>query len=108
MMGAPNLIRGGSHSGNVAAHVLAETGHLDILSSDYVPSSLLAAALQLGDLWGNVPRGVATVTEAPATAVGLTDRGKLEIGLRADVIRVRRVGTTGVLHGAWARGQRIA
>lgn len=108
MMGAPNLIRGGSHSGNVAAHVLAESGHLDILSSDYVPSSLLAAALQLGDLWDDLPRGIATVTAAPAAAVGLSDRGKLEIGLRGDVIRVRRIGNAGVVHGVWVRGQRVA
>jgi alpha-D-ribose 1-methylphosphonate 5-triphosphate diphosphatase len=62
MMGAPNLIRGGSHSGNVAAADLAQLGLLDIVSSDYVPSSLLTAALQLGDLWGDMARGVATVT----------------------------------------------
>ncbi len=50
MMGGPNLIRGGSHPGNVAAHDLAEAGLLDILSSDYVPSSLLRAALMPGVL----------------------------------------------------------
>ena len=66
MMGAPNLIRGGSHSGNVAAQTLAEAGLLDIVSSDYVPSALLTAALRLGDLWGDLARGVATVTQAPA------------------------------------------
>ncbi|MFP5481089.1 MAG: alpha-D-ribose 1-methylphosphonate 5-triphosphate diphosphatase, partial [Alphaproteobacteria bacterium] len=65
MMGAPNLIRGGSHSGNVAAADLAEADLLDIVSSDYVPSSLLSAALMLGDMWGDVARGVATVTSAP-------------------------------------------
>ncbi len=65
MMGAPNLIRGGSHSGNVAAQDLAAEDLLDIVSSDYVPSSLLSAALMLGDLWGNVARGIATVTAAP-------------------------------------------
>ncbi|WP_199262761.1 alpha-D-ribose 1-methylphosphonate 5-triphosphate diphosphatase, partial [Paracoccus binzhouensis] len=92
MMGAPNLIRGGSHSGNVAAHVLAEAGLLDILSSDYVPSSLLTAALMLGDLWNDMPRGVATVTSAPAAAAGLADRGALRPGARADVIRVARLG----------------
>jgi alpha-D-ribose 1-methylphosphonate 5-triphosphate diphosphatase len=56
MMGAPNLIRGGSHSGNVAAQALAEEGLLDILSSDYVPAALLAGALRLGDLWGEMER----------------------------------------------------
>lgn len=107
MMGGPNLIRGGSHSGNVAAKELAEAGVLDILSSDYVPSSLLAGALLLGDLWGDVARGVATVTEAPAIATGLQDRGALRPGLRADVIRVARVGHAAALRGVWVAGARV-
>lgn len=108
MMGAPNLIRGGSHSGNVAAHDLAEAGHLDILSSDYVPSSLLTAALMLGDLWDDVPGGVAAVTSAPARAVGLSDRGSLRPGARADVIRVARLGKAGAVRGVWVQGSRVA
>ena len=107
MMGAPNLIRGGSHSGNVAAHELAEADLLDIVSSDYVPSALLSAALLLGDLWGDVARGIATVTSAPAKAVGLTDRGRLETGKRADLIRVKRVNGAGMLHGVWVKGKRV-
>lgn len=107
MMGAPNLIRGGSHSGNVAAHKLAEADLLDILSSDYVPSALLSAALMLGDLWGDIARGVQTVTLAPAQAVGLTDRGHLAIGARADVIQVARVGGTAALRGTWVQGRRV-
>ena len=108
MMGAPNLIRGGSHSGNVAAQALAEDGLLDILSSDYVPSSLLTGALQLGDLWGDMARGVATVTAAPADAAGLPDRGRLAIGARADVIRVTRIGPAAALRGVWVRGNRVS
>lgn len=108
MMGGPNLIRGGSHSGNVAAKDLAEAGLLDILSSDYVPSSLLSGALRLGDLWGDVARGVATVTRAPAAAVGLADRGTLAPGLRADVIRVARIGRAAALRGVWVEGGRVA
>jgi len=108
MMGAPNLIRGGSHSGNVAARTLAEAGHLDIVSSDYVPSALLSGALMLGDLWGDMARGVATVTQAPAAAVGLTDRGRLAVGARADVIRVARVAGAGALRGTWVQGRRVA
>jgi alpha-D-ribose 1-methylphosphonate 5-triphosphate diphosphatase len=107
MMGAPNLIRGGSHSGNVAAHKLAEADLLDILSSDYVPSALLSAALMLGDLWGDVARGVRTVTSAPAAAVGLQDRGQLTLGARADVIRVARVGGAAALRGTWVQGLRV-
>ncbi len=108
MMGAPNLIRGGSHSGNVAALELAQAGMLDIVSSDYVPSSLLSAALMLGDIWGDMARGVATVTTAPAGATGLTDRGHLTLGARADVIRVARVGMAGAVRGAWVQGNRVA
>jgi len=107
MMGAPNLIRGGSHSGNVAAHTLAEAGLLDILSSDYVPSSLLSGALMLGDLWGDLARGIATVTAAPAAATGLADRGHLDLGARADLIRVARIGTSGAVRGAWVQARRV-
>jgi alpha-D-ribose 1-methylphosphonate 5-triphosphate diphosphatase len=108
MMGAPNLIRGGSHSGNVAAVDLAEAGLLDIVSSDYVPSALLSAGLMLGDLWGDVARGIATITSAPAKVTGLTDRGHLDIGARADVIRVARIGGAGALRGTWVQGNRVA
>jgi alpha-D-ribose 1-methylphosphonate 5-triphosphate diphosphatase len=108
MMGAPNLIRGGSHSGNVAAQALAEEGLLDIVSSDYVPSALLTAALMLGDLWGDLPRGVATVTRAPAAAAGLADRGHLDPGARADVIRVARLPGAAAVRGTWVQGVRVA
>src|SRR6056297_24944 len=106
IMGAPNLIRGGSHSGNVAASDLADLGHLDILSSDYVPSALLLAAVQLGHRWGNMARGLATVTMNPARAVGLMDRGRLEVGTRADLIRFRMRGDAPALRGVWSRGLR--
>ncbi|TMV73780.1 alpha-D-ribose 1-methylphosphonate 5-triphosphate diphosphatase, partial [Thioclava sp. BHET1] len=108
MMGAPNLMRGGSHSGNVAAADLAEADLLDILSSDYIPSSLLAGALRLGDLWGDLARGIATVTAAPAAATGLADRGRIAPGARADLIRIRRLGDTPVVRAAWVQGQRAA
>ncbi|MCR8725028.1 alpha-D-ribose 1-methylphosphonate 5-triphosphate diphosphatase [Frigidibacter sp. ROC022] len=107
MMGAPNLIRGGSHSGNVAAEALAQEGLLDIVSSDYVPAALLSAGLMLGDLWGDLARGVATVTSAPGRAAGLTDRGHLDIGARADVIRVARIGSAAALRGCWVQGRRV-
>lgn len=108
MMGAPNLIRGGSHSGNVSAGALAEDGLLDIVSSDYVPAALLSAALMLGDLGGDLARGIATVSAAPARAAGLTDRGEIAPGKRADLVRVRRIAGADMPRGTWVAGQRVA
>ncbi|KJS44191.1 alpha-D-ribose 1-methylphosphonate 5-triphosphate diphosphatase [Roseovarius sp. BRH_c41] len=108
IMGAPNLIRGGSHSGNVAAGELADVGYLDILSSDYVPSALLLGAVQLGARWGDMARGLATVTANPARAVGLADRGTLRTGARADLIRFRLRSGAPALRGVWSQGRRVA
>ena len=107
MMGAPNLIRGGSHSGNVAASDLARTDLLDIVSSDYVPSALLAAAFRLAQIWNDLPRAIATVTHNPAKAVRLHDRGILATGLRGDVLRVRKLGQTALLCGVWSQGNKV-
>ncbi|MEC9435659.1 MAG: alpha-D-ribose 1-methylphosphonate 5-triphosphate diphosphatase [Pseudomonadota bacterium] len=107
MMGAPNLLRGGSHSGNVAAHELAAEGLLDILSSDYAPSSLLMAAVRLGEEAGDLARGFAAVTRAPARATGLTDRGEIAPGLRADLVRVRLGHSAPVIRGMWVAGERL-
>ena len=111
LMGAPNLVRGGSHSGNVSAEELARLGVLDILSSDYVPFSLIHAAFQLPERVSEIalPEAVRTVTETPAHAAGLTDRGSIEPGLRADLVRVRhRPGTVPVVRGVWLQGNRVA
>lgn len=108
MMGAPNLIRGGSHSGNVAARDLAEAGLLDIVSSDYVPAALLLSAFRLAELWEDLPAAVACVTANPARAAGLDDRGQLAVGQRGDVIRVRDAGAAPLLRGVWSRGARVA
>ena len=107
IMGAPNLIRGGSHSGNVAARDLAEAGLLDILSSDYVPAALLMGAVRLGEIWGDMARGLATVTATPAAAVGMTDRGRIAVGLRADLVRFRVVRGTPVIRAVWAKGRQV-
>ena len=108
MMGAPNVIRGGSHSGNVAARELAEADLLDILSSDYVPGGLLISAFRIADVWDDLPRAIATVTRTPAMAARLLDRGGLQTGLRGDVLRVNNSQGTPVLRGVWAKGARIA
>lgn len=107
MMGAPNLIRGGSHSGNVAAKELARAELLDIVSSDYVPAALLLSAFQLSEIWNDLPRAVATVTQNPAKAAGLSDRGALRTGLRGDVVRVRSVDQTPILRGVWSQGRQV-
>lgn len=108
IMGAPNLVRGGSHSGNVAAADLAKHDLLDILSSDYVPAALLMSAVQLGDIWGDMARGIATVTANPAHHVGLEDRGVLAIGKRADVVRFAHVDGIAVARQAWSQGVQVA
>ena len=108
IMGGPNLIRGGSHSGNVAAEELAREGVLDIISSDYIPSSLLLGACHLARLWGDLPRAFATVTAAPAEATGLRDRGRIATGLRADLIRLADIDRTARVTGSWVKGRRIA
>lgn len=110
MMGAPNLIRGGSHSGNVAAETLAQEGLLDILSSDYVPASLLMAAFRLPERVPaiDLPAAIRTVTLNPARATGLGDRGAIAPGLRADLVRVRISGETPVVRQVWRAGERVA
>lgn len=110
LMGAPNVVRGGSHSGNVAAAELAEQGLLDVLSSDYVPISLLTSVFLLpGMVEGmSLPRAVSLVTREPASAVGLDDRGELAAGRRADFVRVRHDGDLPAVRGVWREGRRVA
>jgi alpha-D-ribose 1-methylphosphonate 5-triphosphate diphosphatase len=107
--GAPNLVRGRSHSGNASALEFARTGLLDILSSDYVPIALLQSAFRLADATdGNLARAVAVVSANPAEAVGLRDRGMIEEGRRADLVRVRKVSGLPVARTTWRAGERIA
>ena len=110
LMGAPNVVRGGSHAGNIAAVDLARAGMLDILSSDYVPSSLLMGALQLADRVSSIDLAAAvrTVTCNPADAVGLNDRGSLAVGLRGDLIRVHMADNLPVVRSIWREGRRVA
>jgi alpha-D-ribose 1-methylphosphonate 5-triphosphate diphosphatase len=109
LMGAPNLVRGGSHAGNVATAELAQAGVLDILSSDYVPSSLLMAALRLPQVAPiDLAAAVRTVTKTPAEAVGLYDRGEVAPGKRADLICVRLVDDIAAVRCVWRGGRRVA
>ena len=110
VMGAPNLVRGGSHSGNVAAETLAREGVLDILSSDYVPVSLLLGAFEIArriEGYG-LPRAVQTVTLNPARAAGLADRGEIAPGKRADLVRVQVVDGMPLVREVYRDGRRVA
>ena len=110
LMGAPNLVRGGSHSGNVATVEAAQAGVLDVLSSDYVPASLLMAALALPQEVPaiDLPAALRTVTKTPAEAVGLSDRGEIAVGKRADLVRVRPIDKVPVIRSVWRAGRRVA
>jgi len=107
--GAPNVVRGGSHSGNVPAIELAREGLLDALSSDYVPGSLMLAAwLLVRDAGFSLSEAVVVVSLGPARACGLHDRGAIAEGLRGDLVRVKEVDGLPVVREAWRQGHRIA
>jgi alpha-D-ribose 1-methylphosphonate 5-triphosphate diphosphatase len=110
LMGAPNVVRGKSHSGNISATDLVRAGLLDILSSDYVPFALLQAVFILPErVKGlSLSQALAMVTLNPAKAAGLEDRGQIAIGKRADLVRVRRAGPLPVVHGVWREGHRVS
>lgn len=106
--GAPNLVRGGSHSGNVAVTELLAAGAVDALASDYVPGALVEAAFVAADAGMPVPEAVALVTSGPARLAGLADRGRIAVGLRADFVRVRRHEGLAAPLAVWREGQRVA
>ena len=110
LMGAPNIVRGKSHSGNIAARDLAERGVLDVLSSDYVPLSLLYAPFIIADEVESIslPKAIAMVTSTPARTVSLDDRGRIATGLRADLVRVFRDEGVPVTRSVWREGRRVA
>lgn len=109
LMGAPNIVRGGSHSGNVAARDLASTGNLDIISSDYIPSSLMQSAFHLTlDVPSvSLPEAIRMISYNPAQKVGLTDRGEIKLGKRADLVRVKLVDNIPIIRTVWREGSRV-
>ncbi|GAB1582334.1 alpha-D-ribose 1-methylphosphonate 5-triphosphate diphosphatase [Phyllobacterium phragmitis] len=109
LMGAPNVVRGGSHSGNVSARELAEKGCLDILSSDYIPFSLMQSAFFLSDVVEGItlPQAMRLVSKNSAEAVGLDDRGEIAVGKRADLVRVRVDDHVPVIRTVWRQGERV-
>ncbi|MCG8428012.1 MAG: alpha-D-ribose 1-methylphosphonate 5-triphosphate diphosphatase [Chromatiales bacterium] len=109
LMGAPNLVRGRSHSGNVSARELAQEGLLDVISSDYFPTSLLQAAFTLFHDTDSftLPEAVATVSAKPANAVSLSDRGEIAVGKRGDLVRVHEYHRFPLVKEVWRQGRRI-
>ncbi|MDN2487280.1 alpha-D-ribose 1-methylphosphonate 5-triphosphate diphosphatase [Kosakonia sacchari] len=110
LMGAPNIVRGGSHSGNVAAHKLAQLGMLDILSSDYYPASLLDAVFRVASDEENdftLQKAVHLVTKNPAQALNLNDRGVIAEGKRADLVLAHHKGDHVRIDHVWREGKRV-
>ncbi|MCS7193370.1 MAG: alpha-D-ribose 1-methylphosphonate 5-triphosphate diphosphatase [Meiothermus sp.] len=105
LMGAPNLVRGGSHNGNLSAQEALEAGALDALASDYLPASMLRAVHRLyrggWPLW----RAVRLVSLHPARAAGLCDRGALAPGLRADLVLLQE--ETWQVRGVFVAGRPV-
>ena len=109
LVGAPNVVLGGSHSGNIAAIDLLRAGEADILSSDYVPASLMEAVFKLpeADAGISLAASVRRASLNPAQAVGLNDRGEIAAGKRADLVRVRLHGDAPLIRAVWREGDRV-
>ena len=107
--GSPNIVRGGSHSGNVAAMDLIRAGVMDALASDYVPASLVEAAFRIAtEHVLPLHAAVALVTSAPAAMARMPDRGSIAEGMRADLARVRLHEELPVVRQVWRAGDRVA
>jgi alpha-D-ribose 1-methylphosphonate 5-triphosphate diphosphatase len=106
-MGSPNVVLGRSHSGNVGAADLHARGLVDMLCSDYVPASLLESIFHLVRSGTPLPDAAKLGSQNVANALGLKDRGAIEVGRRADFIRVRLVDGHPVLRGVWREGRQV-
>jgi alpha-D-ribose 1-methylphosphonate 5-triphosphate diphosphatase len=107
--GAPNIVRGGSHSGNVAVADLVRAGAVDVLASDYVPPAMVEAAwlaAGTGDI--SLPAAIGMITDGAARMVGLADRGRIAAGLRADLVQVHPWEGHAVVRRVWRAGERVA
>jgi alpha-D-ribose 1-methylphosphonate 5-triphosphate diphosphatase len=109
LVGAPNLVLGGSHSGNIAAIDLLRDGQADILSSDYVPASLMESVFRLptAGIGIGLPEAVRLASLNPAQAVGLADRGEIAADRRADFVRVRHHDDAPLVRAVWREGERV-
>lgn len=109
LVGAPNVVLGGSHSGNIAAIDLLRDRQADILSSDYVPASLLEGVFKLpaAGIGVSLPQAVRLASLNPAEAVGFGDRGEIAPGRRADMVRVRVHHDSPMVRAVWREGERV-
>lgn len=108
VLGAPNILRGQSQSGSMRAIDAVRAGVAGCLCSDYQPSTLIGAAFLVAsqtDL--TLPQAVALVTANPADACGLSDRGRIAVGLRADLVAVTLVGDLPMVTHAWSAGRLV-
>ena len=105
LFGAPNLLRGKSQSGSMRALDAILEGVADCLCGDYSPAALLPAVMKLPDLAGiGLADAIALVTRNPARAAGLTDRGEIAAGRRADLIAVKSLGGLPQAERVWVGG----
>lgn len=108
ILGAPNVLRGQSQSGSMRAIDAIRAGVASCLCSDYQPSTLIAAAFVAARQASlPLPQAVALVTANPAKAAGLHDRGRIEAGLRADLVAVANVGAQVLVTQTWSAGRQV-
>src|SRR6204780_19331 len=106
--GAPNVVRGGSHSGNGGAADLLRSGWGDVFASDSAPPPMIEAAFRcVRDGLAELPAAVGMITWRAAELAGLPDRGRLVEGQRADLVRVRLHEDLPVVRQVWRGGERV-
>ncbi len=105
--GAPNIVRGGSHSGNVSVMEIVRAGAMDTIASDYVPAAMIEAAYACEAAMG-LPAAIATITANPARMCRMADRGRIAAGLRADIVQLRHHAGLPFVRRVWREGMRVA
>lgn len=106
LFGAPNILRGKSQSGNMRALDAVLAGVADCLCGDYSPAALLPSVLRLPELAGiRLDQAVALVTRNPARAAGLTDRGEIAVGQRADLLSINCAAGLPQVERVWCNGR---
>lgn len=108
LFGAPNILRGKSQSGNMRALDAVINGLADCLCGDYSPASLLPSIMRLPSLTDiTLSQAVAMVTVNPARAIGLSDRGEIAVGKRADLVAVKMLGSLPHVEKVWKDGKLV-